>query len=106
MTIPQVCGFASGALGPPLMWTCSSLKGNCGLLANVAVSWPEAGSAETVPRSFDQHPGALRLNEQPQHPAFVRVCRRARTAFRAAEKHLPFKRFGEQRRDDVHRAAI
>src|ERR1700686_5606138 len=46
---PQVWGLASGARGPPLSLSLRSLKGCCGVSLNVAVSWPVAGLAGTVP---------------------------------------------------------
>ena len=46
---PQTAGLSSGARGPPLKWTFSSLNGACGFSMNFVVSWPVAGFASTYP---------------------------------------------------------
>ena len=49
---PQVCAFASGASGPPVSLSFSSLNGSCGFSWNVVVSCPVLGFASTFPWSL------------------------------------------------------
>ena len=52
VAVPQVWGFASGALGPLLRCSLTSSTGNCGFSLKWAVSCPVTGFAESVAASF------------------------------------------------------
>src|ERR1019366_2383020 len=52
VNVPQLCGFANGALAPPLNVSSSSLKGSWGCCVNVACKRPVTGFADTWPASL------------------------------------------------------
>src|ERR1700689_826000 len=52
VNVPHVCGFATGARGPPLKWIFSSPNASCGASLNVPVSCPVTEFAATVPGIF------------------------------------------------------